>query len=235
MNYRAIWQAVLACVIVTAACNEREATAAPRKDSSGRRPGFMSSDLPPQGRPLVLPAGVSIAQPIPGTSIFEWEKCRNEEDEEPPVEYGSGDLVQLCLEFRNTTGKPVTVDFPPGLIMESETTDTQHGMLIQRASIVVPAKPVSYNLLYLYCLNNSRSGSAPSSRYRVGPVTEEKDFLELFDLLKNKKIPAKVKRSTNPGGIPDTAYLQQIVYTLAGDRGGLTAEQRKFIAALPNK
>lgn len=220
---------VLSCALLLAACTEREASATAYDANSDYRPGFGASDLPPKGRPFVLPAGVSIVQPIPGINRFEYEKCRNEEDgEEAPQEYGSGDSVQLCVEFRNTTGKPVTVDLPPGLIMESETTDTQNGLLIQRASIVVPAKSVHYSLLYLYCMNSSRGQSGPDSRFRVGPVTQEKDFLEFFDLLKNKKLPAKVEQNLI------TNSLQSAVFHLASDKG-LSVQDRKFIAALPNQ
>ncbi|WP_158703125.1 hypothetical protein [Allosphingosinicella vermicomposti] len=230
---------LLCCTLFLATFGARDAVAAVRNDpNADYRPGFGASDLPPKGRPFVLPAGVSIVQPIPGINMFEWEKCRNEDDgDNPPQEHGSGDSVQLCLEFRNTTGKPVTVDFPPGMIMESETTDTQNGMLVQRASIVVPAKSVHYSLLYMYCLNAPRGVSGPASRYRLGPVTEEKDFVELFELLKNKRIPAKLwDQPTNAAGamFPANTMLQTAVSHLTSDKG-LSAEDRKFIAALPNK
>lgn len=225
---------VLSCALLLAACTEREASATAYDANSDYRPGFGSSDLPPKGKPLVLPAGVSIVEPIPGIDMFAREKCQNEEDgDNPAPEHGSGDLVQLCVEFRNTTGKPVIVDLPPGMIVESETDDTQHGMLVQRASIVVPPKEQYFSQLNLYCLNNSRGGSGPSSRYRVGPVTQEKDLLALFQLLENKRIPARIS-TEKQGTIPVTAQIQSIVYSLVSDHA-LNAQERGFIASLPNK
>ncbi|WP_147468437.1 hypothetical protein [Corallococcus interemptor] len=231
MNWRRTRLVGLMATLVLAACSgcSDKGDGGDDDDDDGQntgdtnRPGFASSDKRPEGVPFALPAGLELVEPIPGIDMFKLEDCRDEDETEPPKEHGSGDLVQLCLNFRNNTGAPITVEFPPGIIFESETTDTQHGILLQRASIVVPAKPVSYKLLYLYCLNNSRSESSPSSRYRKGPVTQYADFKELFALLENKKIPTKL-----------TPELQQAVYHLTRNEG-LSASDRSYINSLPNK
>ncbi|MFB1479462.1 hypothetical protein [Corallococcus sp. RDP092CA] len=230
MDWRRARLVGLMATMVLAACSGCGDKATGEDDDDGKqdagddfRPGFGSSDKAPEGTPFALPAGVELVEPIPGIDMFNWEDCRDDDETEPPQEHGSGDLVQLCLNFRNNTGSPVTVEFPPGIIFESETTKTQHGILVQRASIEVPAKPASYKLLYLYCLNNSRGASGLDSRYRKGPVTQYADFKELFTLLENKKIPTKL-----------TPEIQAAVYNLAGDRG-LSSSDRAYINSLPNK
>jgi hypothetical protein len=231
MNWRRTRFVGLMATLVLAACSGcSDKAEGPDDDDDDNqnggedyRPGLGASDKRPEGLPFALPAGLELVEPIPGINRFQWEDCRDDDETEPPKENGSGDSVQLCLNFRNNTGAPITVEFPPGIIFESETTDTQHGLLVQRASIVVPAKPVSHKLLYLYCLNSSRAQSGPDSRFRKGPVTQYADFKEFFGLLENKQIPTKL-----------TTEIQTAVYHLASDKG-LSDSDRAYINSLPNK
>jgi hypothetical protein len=94
-----------------------------------------SRDKPFEGTPFTLPSGVSFERivgfsagvpgfPNPDNPCNQFQRVDRKSE---------GDLVGLCLIFRNDNNKPMIVDFPPGVIFESEAGKNQHGITLQRA------------------------------------------------------------------------------------------------------
>lgn len=146
-------------------------------------PGFADSEAQPEGLPWVLPPGVELVQPSASWWVFEPEKCRNDDDDPPFIPYG---FVMICLEFRNTTNAPIDVTLPPGLILVSESTDTQNGLVTQSMEIEVPAKPQYFHPVHASCVNGSRSPTATGDTFRKGPIIQYNTYKELFSMLENK-------------------------------------------------
>lgn len=188
------------------------------------RPGLGRSTAPPEGTPFALPAGVTLAAPLKGFSIFEPELCAPREgDLEEPK--GSGDLVQLCFTLRNTTDTtsspiPIVIELPAGLVVESEKLSTQNGILIQRQVVTVQPGQTIYLPLFFFCLNDTRSPSTPSDTFKLGPVLQYTDFKELFELLEDKNL--------DPTG---QVELQAAVWNLSNGKK-LTDDDRAAISNL---
>jgi hypothetical protein len=138
------------------------------------------------GTPYTLPTGVELEKPTKGHDQY----CVPDNQTENEIK-GSGGMVRLCLNFRNTTQQPVTVVFPPGLVFISNSVLTQNGIIIQRVTIEVPAARTQFYVpIYLYCLNLHRKPTnGPEDTYTVGPVTQDSGLLELTGLLENKQVP----------------------------------------------
>lgn len=149
------------------------------------RPGLDRSDAEPEGLLFTLPDGLTLEQPIAGYNDPDPSDCDNKFED---AAKGQGELVRLCLIFRNTTNRPITVQLPPGLIFVSRNRSVQNGMLAQRVAIEVPAGERYFQPLFLYCVNRERQPSSPEENYDMGPVIQYEDFQELFRLLENKTI-----------------------------------------------
>jgi hypothetical protein len=178
--------------------------------------GFGKSTKEPVGRAFSLPAGVELLSKdaIVGFDFFD---CDAQEEK------GTGGDVALCMNFRNTTNKAITITLPAGLIFISNSTEDQNGLLIKNETIVIPANTTYTIGLNLYCINEERDGSDIFDTYKMGPITENAALTELIGLVKNKNLTK-------------TEYaevVQEAVWSIT-DAKGLTAEDRKAIAALPN-
>ena len=154
--------------------------------------GFGHSMDWPEGSPFDLPQGITIEEPIRGYSEFTPEFCddKTEEDAE-----GYGNMVRVCIPFKNNTGLPVTIVCPQGWILvskkRSETGENlriQNGILIRAATIVVPPQTTWYQPLFLFCVNSGWQASAPGFEYEPGPVTNDSDMLDLFTIVDKKQL-----------------------------------------------
>jgi len=196
-----LWAALLACAVPFHAL------------AAADRPGMGSSDAPLQGAPFSLPAGVELAGPIMGYSLFVPDSCRPKDDEEgeesEPV--GAGDLVRVCIPLRNNTDRqpfpqpvPVWVEFPPGFSVVSESLGTQNGVLVKKQRVLVRPGEVKYLPMYMLCLNSTRSGSSPYDSFKLGPVIDYPDFKALYKRLENIDL------------VPEGhALLQSVVWSLS--------------------
>ncbi|MFL5347535.1 MAG: hypothetical protein ACJ8AT_22340 [Hyalangium sp.] len=182
------------------------------------RPGMGPSKEKPVGTAYTLPTGVELQKPIKGDDPFCIPVDQKEKDKK-----GSGGLVRVCLNFRNTSQQPITVVFPPGLVFISDSDASQNGMLLQSASIEVPAgRTQLFVPLYLYCLNKSRDPTAGGQdTYSMGPVTQDASVLELTGLLQSKTLPLVESNNT----------VQEAVWHIT-DGSGLTASDREAINKL---
>jgi len=135
-------------------------------------------------------------------------------------------MVHLCLVFRNSTGKPINLQFPPGLIFEAESIKVQNGMVVQTASIEVPAKPVSYVPIMLDCTNVSRAPTAAAHGvpFRLGPVIRYPHIVEALQLLADRDLSE-----------PLDAAMAHAVLGELHDGDPLEGWMRQQIADLPAK
>lgn len=152
-------------------------------------PGMRDSEASPVGDPLVLPDGVELVDPVLTYNFFDEEDCKNPEGAPDQTIGNDAGAVHLCLVFRNRTGRPITVELPPGLIFESENLDLQNGMLIQKASIEVPAGQISVKAK-LDCINVTRISAIAftGGRYHLGPVTRHPHIVEALGLLADRDL-----------------------------------------------
>lgn len=185
--------------------------------SGDARPGMGESLVEPTGNTFTLPKGLEWVTPVKGYSIFEYEKCN---DQDYTKARGSGDLVRLCLGLSNTTGQPISVVLPVGLIFISSSLKTQNGMLVQSVTIEVPPAQTFFTPLFMYCINDGRDPSTPEDEFKPGPITTYSDFLQFFDLIKNKTIDED-----------ETGEVQAIVWNLSNGEG-LSADDRAAINEL---
>lgn len=207
-------------VAALAACGAEPASSAPKGPQaaqSSTRPGIGRSTEPPVGAPFALPAGLTLESPIYGYAPEDPEKCDDKYDDEA---YGHGALVRVCLIFNNTTGAPINVTLPPGLIVVSRSSRVQNGMLTQSVTFEVPAGQRFFAPVIMYCVNGPRSPSATVHQFDLGPVTRYPDFQELFDILEGKDISRE-----------DAGEIQVILNHLQ-NTPGLTAKDRATASSL---
>lgn len=139
--------------------------------------GFGEVSGTPQGTPFQLPDGVVVDGTITG------DEC----DEE--VEHiGSGYYVTVCVALRNDKDQPITIKLPGGLILVSETTEYQHGVVLETTTIVLPPKTTTRFALHTYCGNASRRAANSGAVYTFGPTTNSKLLERLVNDLSRKKI-----------------------------------------------
>lgn len=209
--------ALLALVACSSGGNGKDDAGEPPQNQS--RPGMGPSKEKPVGTAYTLPSGVELQKPIKGDDPFCIPVDQKEKDKK-----GSGGLVRVCLNFHNTnTQLPITVVFPPGLVLISDSDATQNGILVQTTSIEVPAGRAQFFVpLYLYCLNKTRDPTAGGQdTYSLGPVTQDSSMQELTGLLQNKPLPLVESNNT----------VQESVWHIT-DGSGLTASDRDAINKL---
>jgi hypothetical protein len=215
--------ACLSAVLALMACSSNgggkdDAGEAPQGQS---RPGMGTSKEQPVGTPYSLPAGVELEKPIKGDDPY----CIKPEQQEKDKK-GSGGLVRLCLNFRNTnttSQTPIKVVFPAGLIFTADQDISQNGIIVQTVTIDVPAgRQAFYVPLYLYCLNKSRDPTeGAQNTYTMGPVTQDASVQELTGILQNKALPLVDPNNT----------VQNAMWNIT-DGSGMTAEDRAALSKL---
>lgn len=220
MNWRLAWRvALVATAVALASCSsDSEKNGDGDKNPVGEdRPGMGRNESAPQGTAFTLPTGLELEQPIKGYNDPDPTDCDDKYEDESK---GQGELVRLCLIFRNTTNRPIIVQLPPGLIFVSRNRGVQNGMLAQRVAIEVPAGERYFQPLFLYCVNSERDPSSPQENFDLGPVTQYSDFQELFRLLENKTVTSS-----------NFPIVQQAMTDLS-DNQGLSSSIRASINAL---
>lgn len=213
---------VLAVALLAACSDNGGGTDKPDGGGGGGKeksagPGLGSSTAQPQGAPFSLPAGLTLETPIKSYSPEDPVDCDDKFRNEAK---GSGEDVTLCLIFNNTTGGPITLTLPPGLIFVSKDADIQNGLLAQRVTIEVPAGERYFVPLFSYCANLPRSTTGVGEDYSLGPVIDLPAFKELYALLEGKTLER-----------PDVAPIQVAVTHLT-DGDGLSDADRAALKAL---
>ncbi|WP_164018393.1 hypothetical protein [Pyxidicoccus trucidator] len=190
------------------------------------RPGLGDDPGEPRGTPFTLPAGVTVSGTVFGADDLSSD-CGN-----GVPGNGSGEYVQVCVPLRNSTGAPVQVVFPPGLVIVSASEGFQNGLLVERVVVTVPptdngsggppdggTDPEAEVVpLFTYCLNESQNPNERGTPYRIGPVTSDAALQELLGLLADKRIDSE----------DDADVVQDAIYSITEGKG-LTASDRDDI------
>lgn len=230
---RGTWVALLV-LLGASACGENAAAPLPgeRADAGVNvvRPGLGDDPGEPVGTPLVLPPGVTLAGTVRGADDLT-SQC--EHGTQP---HGSGVYVQVCVPLENSTGGPVEVVFPPGLVIVSAAEGFQNGLLVERVVVTVPPTPPGPGgppadggvapeahvvTLHTYCLNASKNPNERGTPYRLGAVTTDEGLRELLGLLAGRSVDSE----------DDVDVVQDAIYSITEERG-LTDRDRTDLARL---
>lgn len=193
------------------------------------RPGLGDDPGEPEGSPFTLPPGVTVSGTVFGANDVTSD-CGN-----GAPGNGSGVYVQVCVPVRNSTGGPVEVVFPPGLIVVSAAEGFQNGLLVERVVVTVPATPPGPGgppdggtdpdahvvPLFTYCLNESQNPNDTGTPYKLGPVTSDAALKDLLRLLEGKRIDTE----------DDVDVVQDAIYSITEGKG-LTLDDRNAIDKL---
>lgn len=152
--------------------------------------------------------------------------------------FGSGyGYVDLLIPMRNTKTGSVTVTFPAATIIRSQTGNCQHGVLLKKVTVTIPANSDYYLCLAFYCGNEDKGAAGSDDVYVLGVVSDAKPLLDLCERLKNKKI--NIEEFTR-GSYDDsmiygsqTSELQDILWKVT-DGTGLEENDISYINALPS-
>ncbi len=220
---------VVLAVALLAACNDDGAdggtTPPPRTTTSdggsntGKSlgPGLGRSKETPSGPAFKLPEGLTLENPIIAYSPENPVDCGDKYSDEAN---GSGEEVQICLIFHNTTNAPITLTLPPGIIFVATNDDVQNGITVQKIAIEVPPGERYFAPMFAYCVNEDRSTTGMDDRYELGPAVQYEDFQEMFSLLEGKQLTRE-----------DAAYVQGVVHNVAQGEG-LSAADRATLQGL---
>ncbi|MFP2911334.1 hypothetical protein ACLESD_41185 [Pyxidicoccus sp. 3LFB2] len=235
----AAWKWLFVAVGVGAgvlACSGDEDDGRDDPPGSGRnevRPGLGDDPGEPQGTPFTLPPGVTVSGTVYGADDLSSECLTGVRGRVP--DNGSGEYVQVCVPLRNSTGAPVQVVFPPGLVIVSATETFQHGLLVERVVVTVPptgngpggppdggVDPEAEAVpLFTYCLNESKSPNERGTPYALGPVTNDAALQDLLGLLAGKRIDDE----------DEAEVVQDAIYSIT-EGEGLTSADRDALADL---
>lgn len=191
-------------------------------------PGFGKDERAPTGTPFVLPPGLEIAGPIVGAD--DDGNCPKPRTDT----VGTGLWVRVCVPVKNRTGGPVTVIFPPGLVIVSASEGFQHGLLVERQVLTVPPimpgpgrlkdkdEDVIYIPIHTYCLNDGKEGSTPGKPYKLGPVSQHPAMAEFYRIMEGKDARDHGER---------VEVVQQALWDLIA-AGGMNDQIREDLASI---
>ncbi|MDF2697156.1 MAG: putative lipoprotein [Labilithrix sp.] len=213
---------VVLAVALLAACTDDGGESTPDGGGGGGTtksagPGLGTSKASPEGTTFTLPAGLTLVSPTKTYAVEDPVECDDKYKDEAK---GNGDAVSLCLIFNNTSGGPITLTLPPGLLFVSKDGDVQNGLLPQRVTIEVPAGPRYFVPLFLYCSNEDRGTGGVGNDFALGPVVQYPAFQELYSLLEGKTLTRQ-----------DSVPIQSAITHLTNGEG-LSASDRAALKAL---
>ncbi|WP_256006752.1 hypothetical protein [Pedobacter deserti] len=187
--------------------------------------GLGPSTAMPEGETFILPEGLEWADAqISAVDPFDKDACPCNILSRPNCGTYADGLVNLCIQLKNTTSRPIRVTFPAGLIFIAFDTKVQNGMVIQLETFEVPAHEVGSFKLELHCANSSRHRSYKEDMFTPGPITTVPQVRELLDFIKNKDL-------TKDAG---SAVAQTALWDITDSRGW-NEKERVELAALPDK
>ncbi len=226
----------LSCVIIPA-CSKSDKTSYTGSidgEKPGKIPGMGETPGTLQGTQFKLPAGVSIKGEIRGN-----DDGRSSKD---CVFDGTGYWVnvKMTLQTDSTTTGPVTVEFPPGLVIVSASEGFQHGLLIERILVTVPpvmpgpgSNECQVSLL-MYCLNTARKPSDITATYKFGPITNSPLIKDFMSRLAGKKTLYSDYVEGDPEWHTNQENIQEALWGLT-DGEGLSDYDLEVISKLPRR
>jgi hypothetical protein len=209
---------------------------------SGRitAPGFGTSTAAFSGANWQLPQGVLLRDSIREASW--WTDIHNGSAPNFGDYAGTpGGIFTVCFLLQNTTGQAITISFPQELLILSNTTLTQNGVILLPRTIIIPAHDELVVFANAFCLNLNRSvpdlytSTGALQAFSFGPAQAPAQLREISELLKTKNL-------TNsslllPNGTIDHEKLQRLSLIQnavweATDEDGLTAETKAALQRL---
>jgi hypothetical protein len=140
---------------------------------------------------------------------------------------GNGlDLVVVIVTISNTAATPVDLVIPPGQTFVSVSGTYQDGLAVERLQATIAPGATRTFLLRLFCMNADRHASDTSAVYAPGPITSNRNLLDLVVL-----VDGKLGSSLDPVGIK-AQMVQLAIWEITNGRGSLTTQQRDLLAAL---
>lgn len=198
----------LALAAGAAACGGGDDLAGPAQSPTVHRAGWGDSTATPAGRPLHLPAGVTLAEPIVG---FDYDCARGAD---APVHVGRGGAVRVCLAFTNHNSGMVTLQLPAGLVFASHDPQVSNGVLVTPATVELAPGKTTVVGVHALCLNEARRPTRDTAdRYTLGPVSDDAQLLALA-------AGAATTPGLGPLGVLDDGTLQKGLWRLAGSAPG---------------
>ncbi|MCX8474849.1 MAG: hypothetical protein MT490_03535 [Sphingomonas sp.] len=188
-------------------------------------PGWGDSTQLPTGTPWIPPAGIVVEKQIMPYNMFDEDDCKEEGAKSARPLIGHGGMVQICMVIRNTNPRGrgdegiIDVIIPAGLIVISERSSDQHGILLVKQVVQVrPGQKVQLPMS-LICMNSSKDHTSLESRYRLGPITDHPEARKLIAFLADKRVPVNnAAGSSGVGRIQRGKPIDQLTYdTMASE------------------
>ncbi|MCF1715278.1 hypothetical protein L0U88_11630 [Flavihumibacter sp. RY-1] len=204
------------------------------QETPGKIPGLGEMPGEPEGTQFNLPAGVRLIGEIEGQEDGSSSRdCLFDGQ-------GFNVMVKMKLKRDSSVSGPLTVEFPPGLVITSTAEGFQHGLLVERMVVTIPPiQPGSGGnecqvSLLLFCLNSAKRTSDATARYKFGPVTSSKLLKDLINRLKGKKINYREFADGDPVWFENQEKIQDAIWQLT-DGNGLREKDIQYLNELPNR
>lgn len=232
-----LYLALCTYLIAPAGCKKEDAEQVGTGDGQetpGKIPGLGEMPGEPEGTQFKLPAGVRLVGEIEGQEdgsssrdcVFDGQ--------------GFNVMVKMKLKRDSSVSGPLTVEFPPGLVIVSTAEGFQHGLLVERIVVTIP--PIQPGpggdecqvSLLLFCLNSARRTSDATARYKFGPVTSSKLLQDIIKSLRGKKINYREFEDGDPVWFENQEKIQTAIWQLTDGRG-LRETDIQYLNELPNR
>jgi hypothetical protein len=232
-----LYLALCTWLFAPAGCKKEDAEQVEQDDDQempGKIPGMGEMPGEPEGTLFKLPAGVRLVGEIEGQEdgsssrdcVFDGQ--------------GFNVMVKMKLKRDSSVSGPLTVEFPPGLVIVSTAEGFQHGLLVERIVVTIP--PIQPGpggdecqvSLLLFCLNSARRTSDATARYKFGPITSSKLLQDLIKRLRGKKINYREFEDGDPVWFENQEKIQTAIWQLTDGRG-LRETDIQYLNELPNR
>ena len=232
-----LYLVLYSCLVALHACKKDDAEklgTGDGQETPGKIPGLGEMPGEPEGTQFKLPAGVRLVGEIEGQE--DGSSSRDCVFDGP----GFNVIVKMKLKRDSSVSGPLTVEFPPGLIITSAAEGFQHGLLVERILVTIPPiQPGSGGdecqvSLLLFCLNSARRTSDATARYKFGPVTSSKLLKDFINRLKGKKINYREFADGDPVWFENQEKIQDAIWQLT-DGKGLREKDIQYLNELPNR
>lgn len=219
------------------------------ENEPGKIPGLGNMEGELTGKPFTLPDGIELESEIKGygSDVKSALDKKNQSLVDDEFEFllkqtkstielvGSGYYVKLAINLKNNKDKNIDVEFPSGLIIKSLSGKYQHGLLIKKVKVTIPAKSTHSIALFMYCGNANKGSSSTYETYEWGVISNSSVIVDLCERLKNKKINYEEFASDEISVFKaQRTVLQNIVWNLTDYGNPLSEANIKYIEELPN-
>lgn len=223
---------------------EKESTGEELKENSNFA-GLGSNEDSPAGSKFQFPEGIELVGEISGNYYYnnpEEYVVKNDETifvRSQPVEsnlkQGSGGLVSVLFQLKNTKNQATRVVFPAGMILESMTNEYQNGLLVKKTEVSVPANSTRNIIIDMYCCNAGRSASDGGAVYKWPIVTSNPELQKLLNAAAKKRINLEEYSFDEMGEYFGFATIVQTVVWIITERTeGFTEECQELISEIPD-